>query len=71
MKCDPAHRPHAVILQTADWICNVHGIGGAGNLHPAAPDPAALIRLRVTGQSIASLVEAVRSEPLLNLLLPV
>ena len=69
--CDAAHRPHAVILQTADWICNVHGLGRAGNAHPAAPDAAALIRLRVTGQSIASIVGAVRSEPLLSLLLPV
>jgi HD-like signal output (HDOD) protein len=69
--CDAAHRPHAVILQTADWICNVHGLGRAGNAHPAAPDAAALIRLRVTGQSITSIVGAVRSEPLLSLLLPV
>jgi HD-like signal output (HDOD) protein len=71
MKCDPVHRSHAVILQTADWICNVHGLGGAGNLHPTAPDPASLVRLRVTGRSIASIVEAVRNEPLLSLLLPV
>ena len=70
-KCDAAHRPHAIILQTADWICNVHGLGRAGNAHPVAPDAAALVRLRVTGQSIASIVEAVRNEPLLNLLLPV
>jgi len=70
-KCDAAHRPHAIILQTADWICNVHGLGGAGNAHPVAPDASALIRLRVTGRSIASIVEAVKREPLLNLLLPV
>ena len=70
-KCDAAHRPHAIILQTADWICNVHGLGRAGNHHPAAPDAAALIRLRVTGRSISSIVEAVKNEPLLHLLLPV
>jgi len=70
-KCDAAHRPHAIILQTADWICNVHGLGNAGNRHPEAPDAAALVRLRVTGRSIASIVEAVKNEPLLNLLLPV
>jgi HD-like signal output (HDOD) protein len=70
-RCDAAHRPHAIILQTADWICNVHGLGRAGNSHPSAPDPAALIRLRVTGRSISSIVEAVKNEPLLHLLLPV
>ena len=65
------HRPHAVILQTADWICSVHRIGDSGDAHPAAPSPASLIRLQVTGQSIRSIVESVQSEPLLSLLLPV
>jgi HD-like signal output (HDOD) protein len=69
-KCDPAHRPHAVLLQTADWICNVYRLGAAGNSCPVPPAPESLIRLRVTGQSIKSIVEAVENEPLLQLLLP-
>lgn len=70
-RCDDSHRPHAVILQTADWICNVYRLGQGGNSHPAPPRPESLIRLRVTGESIQSIVESVRQEPLLNLLLPV
>lgn len=70
-KCDPAHRPHAVVLQTADWICNVYRLGAAGNARPVPPSPESLIRLRVTGRSIKSIVEAVENEPLLQLLLPV
>ena len=69
--CDEAHRPHAVILQTADWICSVNRIGDSGDAHPPAPSPASLIRLQVTGESIQSIVQSVQSEPLLNLLLPV
>jgi len=70
-RCDPAHRPHAVVLQTADWICNVYQLGHSGNSHPVPPSPESLIRLRVTGQSIPSIVDAVQSEPLLQILLPV
>ncbi|MBI3854155.1 MAG: HDOD domain-containing protein [Planctomycetes bacterium] len=69
--CEAAHRPHAIILQTADWICNVHHLGKAGNAHPVAPAAESLIKLGVTGESIASIVQAVENEPLLNLLLPV
>jgi HD-like signal output (HDOD) protein len=69
--CDPTHRPHAIILQTADWICNVHQLGRGGNEVPVPPAAHSLVRLRVTGQSIPSLVESVKQEPLLNLLLPV
>lgn len=70
-KCDAAHRPHAVVIQTADWICNVYRLGDAGNRRPVPPSPESLIRLRVTGRSIASIVQAVESEPLLQVLLPV
>jgi HD-like signal output (HDOD) protein len=70
-RCDPAHRPHAVVLQTADWICNVYKLGHSGNGHPVPPPPESLIRLRVTGQSIESIVDAVQNEPLLQILLPV
>jgi HD-like signal output (HDOD) protein len=70
-KCDAAHRPHAVVLQTADWICNVNRLGDAGNGCPKPPPPESLIRLRVTGRSISSIVQAVENEPLLQLLLPV
>jgi HD-like signal output (HDOD) protein len=70
-RCDPAHRPHAVVLQTADWICNVYRLGHSGNGRPLPPAPESLIRLRVTGRSIKSIVEAVQGEPLLEILLPV
>jgi HD-like signal output (HDOD) protein len=69
-RCDPSHRPHAVLLQTADWICNVYRFGSSGNPHPKPPAPESLIRLRVTGQSIQSIVQSVQNEPLLSLLLP-
>ncbi len=70
-RCDAAHRPHAVVLQTADWICNVYKLGTSGNACPLPPSPESLIRLRVTGRSIESIVEAVQNEPLLQILLPV
>lgn len=69
-RCDPAHRPHAILLQTADWICSVYRLGSGANAHPRPPAPETLIRLRVTGQSIQSIVDSVRNEPLLSLLVP-
>lgn len=70
-KCEEAHRPHAVLLQTADWICSTYKLGDGGDAFPHAPAPESLIRLRVTGRSIESIVASVQDEPLLQLLLPV
>jgi HD-like signal output (HDOD) protein len=70
-RCDEAHRPHAIILQTAEWICSTYRLGDGGDAFPGAPPPESLIRLRVTGRSIESIVESVQNEPLLQLLLPV
>lgn len=70
-RCDAAHRPHAELLEVADWICDQHQIGNSGNDHPAAPAAESLRRFRLTEESILSLVDAVRQEPLLSILLPV
>ncbi len=70
-RCDAPHRPHAYLLQAADWICDEHGIGSSANEHPLRPSDEILRQLRVTEQSVGELVRSVREEPLLTLLLPV
>jgi len=69
--CEVVHRPHAYLLQTADWLCDEYRIGGSGNDHPSRPMESTLRDLRLTDESIPELVEKVRQEPLLSLLLPV
>jgi HD-like signal output (HDOD) protein len=69
--CEEAHRPHASLLEVADWICDTHGIGGSGNDHPVTPGADSLRAFRLTEGSIRELVDFVRREPLLSLLLPV
>ncbi|HLY09235.1 MAG TPA: HDOD domain-containing protein [Planctomycetota bacterium] len=70
-RCEAAHRPHAYLLQVADWICDEHRIGSSANEHPLRPSEETLGRLNMTDESIASLVDSVQREPLLTLLLPV
>lgn len=70
-RCEEAHRPHASLLEVADWICDTHGIGSSGNDHPVAPPADRLRALRLTDASIRALADSVREEPLLSLLLPV
>lgn len=70
-RCDETHRPHAYLLEAADWICDTHRIGSSGNDHPVAPSSESLRSLGLTADSIAALVDAVEKEPLLSLLLPV
>jgi HD-like signal output (HDOD) protein len=70
-RCDAAHRPHAYLLEAADWICDTHKIGSSGNDHPVTPSAESLRSLGLTADSIAALVDAVQKEPLLSLLLPV
>lgn len=69
--CEPAHRPHALLIQAADWICDEFKIGCSGNEHPSRPPVETLRTLRMTDDAVAKLVESVRAEPLLSLLLPV
>jgi len=69
--CEEAHRPHAFLLQVADWICDSHGVGSSGNDYPVPPSSEQLSALRLTDDSIRALVATVREEPLLSLLLPV
>lgn len=69
--CDPAHRPHALLLQAADWLCDEYKIGCSANEHPATPTPETLRSLNMTPQTIDALADSVRQEPLLSLLLPV
>jgi HD-like signal output (HDOD) protein len=69
--CEGVHRPHAYLLQAADWICDEHQIGSSANEHPAKPPSETLRDLHMTDETIRNLVEAVRGEPLLSLLLPV
>ncbi|MBV8880641.1 MAG: hypothetical protein JO332_11785, partial [Planctomycetaceae bacterium] len=61
----------ALLLQAADWICDEHRLGNSGNDYPAKPPAETFRTLRLTDESIASVVEKVREEPLLSLLLPV
>ena len=70
-KCDAAHRPHAHLLDAADWICDEHQIGHSANEHPTPPPPETMQTLNLSEERIATLVESVRSEPLLSILLPV
>jgi len=70
-RCDEAHRPHASLLEAADWICDTHKIGNSGNDHPVTPSAGCLRTLGLNEASIAALVDAVQKEPLLSLLLPV
>jgi HD-like signal output (HDOD) protein len=70
-RCGEAHRPHATLLQAADWICNSRRLGTSGNDHPVPPPAESVRALKLTEGAIDALVEAVRKEPLLSLLLPV
>lgn len=70
-RCDPAHRPHAHLIQAADWICDVRKIGSSGNDHPRRLSDATMASLKLTDDSIALLAEQIRNEPLLSILLPV
>ena len=70
-RSEGAHRPHAYLLQAADWICDVHQIGSSGNEHPSEPPIETIHHLNLTEESIGRLVKGVREEPLLSLLLPV
>jgi HD-like signal output (HDOD) protein len=70
-RCAPAHRPHASLLQAADWICDAHDIGSSANGNPVKPSEDILRTLHATEESIERLVDSVRREPLLTLLLPV
>jgi putative nucleotidyltransferase with HDIG domain len=70
-RCEASHRPHAYLLQAADWICDEHQIGSSANDHPARPSDETLRQLRITDGSIRDLLDSVREEPLLTLLLPV
>jgi len=65
------HRPHAYLLEAADWICDEFKIGSSANEHPTKPSSETMRDLNMTDESIRTLVDAVRSEPLLTLLLPV
>jgi len=70
-RCEGVHRPHAYLLQAADWICDVHQIGSTANEHPVKPPIETIHQLKLTEESIGRLVKSVREEPLLSLLLPV
>jgi len=70
-RCDAPHRPHAHLVQAADWICDVHQIGSSANEHPSAPSEETMAALKLNDMTIGKLVEKVRAEPLLSLLLPV
>jgi HD-like signal output (HDOD) protein len=70
-RCDASHRPHAFLLQAADWICDEYRIGNSANDHPARPSEETLRRLKLTDESIRMLVASVEQEPLLTLLLPI
>lgn len=70
-RCEPIHRPHAFLLQAADWIIDGQGIGASGNGHPQRPSDATLASLKLTVDSAAALAESIRHEPLLSILLPV
>lgn len=70
-RCDAPHRPHAHLIQAADWICDLHQIGSSANEHPSAPSPDTMAALKLNDATIVKLVDTVRAEPLLSLLLPV
>jgi HD-like signal output (HDOD) protein len=70
-RCDASHRPHAWLLQAADWICDEYRIGSSANEHPAKPPADTLRSLNMTDESIRKLVDSIHNEPLLSLLLPV
>ena len=70
-RCEGVHRPHAYLLEAADWICDEFKIGSSANEHPTKPSSETMRDLNMTDESIRTLVDAVRSEPLLTLLLPV
>jgi HD-like signal output (HDOD) protein len=70
-RCDPAHRPHANLLQAADWVCDVQRIGSTGNDHPLRPSESILHTLNLTDDRVVELANSIRNEPLLSLLLPV
>ncbi len=70
-RCEAAHRPHALALQAADWICSVHKLGYSGNEHPERPAEADLKRLGLDDARIAELLKQIESDPLLRSLLPV
>lgn len=69
--CEPIHRPHAYLLQAADWIVDGQHIGASGNDFPQRPSDAVLASLKMTDDSIQSIAESIRNEPLLSILLPV
>ena len=70
-RCEAAHRPHAVVLQAADWICSVHKLGYSGNDHPERPDGADLKRLGLDDGRIADLLKTLEGDPLIQSLIPV
>ncbi len=69
-RCPERHRLHAMLVQAADYLCNVHGVGYSGNAHPAAPPARYFEQLKIREDEIESHLEALRSEPLLVALLP-
>jgi putative nucleotidyltransferase with HDIG domain len=69
--CEAAHRPHAVLLQTADWICSAHAIGYSGNPNPEAPSVGDLAGLGLDEGDVDAWVRELRKDPLPEALIPV
>jgi putative nucleotidyltransferase with HDIG domain len=68
--CEAAHRPHAVLLQAADWLASSRRLGYGGNEHPERPSDASLRSLGLDDARAGELVRDVEKDPLLQSLLP-
>jgi hypothetical protein len=61
---------HAVLVQAADHLCNVHGLGYSGNAHPAGLPDAVWGILRVRREEAETHLDSLRSDPLVMALMP-
>jgi putative nucleotidyltransferase with HDIG domain len=69
-RCPQVHRPQAVLLQVADYLVNLNGVGFSGNAHPARPSEEYFGAFNLSGEMIRFLIDSIRRESLPSVFLP-
>jgi HD-like signal output (HDOD) protein len=69
-RCPEPHRFGAVILQVADYVCNVNGLGYSGNTHPAPLPEGSWELVGTRPEDLKTHLESLRNEPLVAALMP-